>query len=204
MGWQNILEGILSSLIAMAISAGFVYLTAMLFGKNFVMSGKHNQKFHISKLNPFSVAIFVTSFFTILSTFSFYYQWANMPYLITITVFIWVGSIWIYHDQCPNCNKIFKKKHIDREILKEEKIPHEYYDEILYLYTDGTVKDRERGKKKKKWVEIVRTIRDHFKCTSCGHSWDGSLKRITINESDRPRSVVKRTRIGNPNEITFD
>ncbi len=203
MGLQNIFEGILSSLIAMLISSGFVYLIALIFGKNKIMSGNHNQKFHISKLNPFSIALFVTSFFTVLSLFSFYYQWTNMPYMITITILVWMGTTWIYHDQCPNCNKILKKKHIDREVLKEDKIPHEYYDEIVYLYTNGTVKDRDKGKERKKWVEIVRTIRDHFKCTSCGHNWDSSLKQITINESDRPKPIEKRTKIKDPNEVTL-
>jgi len=170
MGFQNIFEGVISSLIAMVISTGFVYLVFLIFGKNKIMSGTHNQRFHISKINPFGIALFVTAFFTILSAFSFYFQWTNMPYLVTITILIWIGAIWVYHDQCPNCNKVFKKKHIDREVIKEEEIPHVYYDEIVYLYTDDTVKDKVKGKQKKKWVEIVRTIRDHYKCTSCGHN----------------------------------
>jgi len=203
MGFQNIFEGVISSLIAMVISTGVIYLISLVGGKNIIMSGKHNQKFHVSKLNPFSIALFVTSFFTILSAVSFYRQWVNMPYLVTITFFIWMGAAWVYHDQCPNCNKIFKKKHIHREVLKEEKIPHEYYDEIIYLFTDGTEKDRENGKKKKRWVEIVRTIKDHYKCKSCGHDWDSSLKKITINESDRPKQIIKRTGIRNPNGASF-
>lgn len=198
MEWQNIGEGIISNLIAAIISGGFIFSISKIWGKNILMSGIHNRNFHISKLNPFAIALFITSFFTILSAFSFYYQWENMPYLITITILIWMATIWIYNDQCPNCNKIFKKKHIHREVIKEEKIPHEYYDEIIYLYSDGTEKDRENGKKKKRWTEIVRTVRDHYTCISCEHNWDSSLKRITINESDRPRPIIKITKKRNP------
>ena len=137
-------------------------------------------------------------FFAILSMAGFYLEWVKFPYLVAITIFLGFATAWIYNDQCPNCNKIFKKKHLHREVLKEEKIPHDYYDEIIYLYSDGVIKDREKGKKKKKWVEIVRTIRDHFKCKSCGYGWDSSLKRITINESDRPKQTIKQTRKRNP------
>ena len=69
MGLQNILEGVIGSLIATAISGGAVYLFSTIFDKNKVLSGTHNQKFHISKMNPFGIALFITSFFTILSVF---------------------------------------------------------------------------------------------------------------------------------------
>jgi hypothetical protein len=198
MNLQSVVEGIISSLIATIISGGAVCLFSIIFGKNKILSGMQNAKFHIFNINPFGLGLFATSFFTILSIFSFYLRWENTPYLITITIFIWMSTVWIYHDQCPNCNKIFKKKHIHSEVMKEEKIPHQYYDEILYLYTDGTIKDREQGKKKKTWVEIVRTIKDHYRCNDCDHNWDSSLKRVTINESDRPKPIIKKTRFENP------
>ena len=198
MNWQNILEGIIGNLIATCVS-GVVGAAIYKLGRGGKFLKNQSQKgLKLDNFTPFSLSLIITTFFTILSTFSFYYQWANMPYMIVITGLIWFGTFFIYDNQCPSCNKIFKKKHVDREKLGEEKIPHEYYDEIIYKYSDGSFKDRVWGKKKKRWVEIVRTIRDHFVCRSCGHKWNSSIKRITVNESDRPKPIIRMTRIKNP------
>ncbi len=198
MNFQNIFEGIIASLIATVISGSVVFLYSRIKGKSTIMKGNRSSHFDISKINAFAVGLFLTVFFAILSLAGFYWEWAKFPSLVAITIGLGFLTGLIYQNQCPHCKKIFTKKHVGRETIKEEKIPHEYYDTIVYLFTDGTVKDRVKDKKKKKWVEIVRVIKDYFTCTSCKHNWDSSLKQITMNESDRPKPIVKKTQYRNP------
>ncbi|VVB79959.1 Uncharacterised protein [uncultured archaeon] len=198
MNWQNIMEGTLASLLATGVTSLVGFLIYKTGKKSTLLKDPNKTGFEFSNFTPFSFGVIVTSFFVVLSGFSFYFQWENMPYLVTIAILVWMGTIWIYNDQCPKCKKIFKKEHVRREIISEERIPHTYYDKILYLYTDGNVKDTQSGKKKKTWTEIVRVVKDHFSCRGCGHNWNSSIKRITVNESDRPKPIRIKTNYKNP------
>lgn len=200
--WENILEGVIATLIGSMITGGVGTIIYQFGKKGKFLKNPKERKFELNNFTPFSLSLMIVAFFTVLSGFSFYYHWVNMPYLITITILLWLGAGWVHNNQCPSCNKIFKKKHVNRETLNEEKIPHEYYDEIIYKYRDGSFKERAWGKKKKRWVEIVRVVRDHFVCNECRHEWDSSIKRITVNESDRPKPTIKITKAKNPD--TFE
>jgi len=151
-----LLQGIISGVVSTFIATSLLFLIKEKWGNNLIMSGNHNQKLHISKLNPFGISVFITALFTALSGFSFYYQWVNMPYIITITIFFWFGSGLIYQYQCPKCNKIFIRITHQPDVLKEEKRPFRHRDCTITTYTDGSIKDRKYHGKEKVRMETWR------------------------------------------------
>lgn len=203
MGLQNIFEGTIGSLTATVISTLFVFLVGKIWGKKVIMSGTHNKKFNILKINPFAIALFITSFFTIISGFSFYYQWTNMPYLITITFLLWIGSKWVYETQCPKCKKIFVRETHPPDILKEEKVPVRHQKSTIIRYSDGSFKERKYHGKGKIVMERVRTQKNNYSCKSCLNQWKGNSYKEYLDKHSRPKPNVKKTKIQNPNEYEF-
>ena len=203
MDLQNILEGIISGLIATAISGFIVFLYSKSKGKNKLMVGKSHKKFDISKINAFAVFLFITSFFAVISAFGFYYEWEKFPYLIFITILLGFLTAFIYNNQCPKCKKIFVRNTHEPEIIKEEKRKHTHVPSTTYLYSDGTFKNRKVNNRKEKIMETVRTQRDNFSCRSCGHKWKSSAYERNLDAKNRPRSNIVRTRHKNPDDSIF-
>lgn len=202
MGLQNILEGIISSLIATAISGFIIFLYSKSKGKNKLMVGKSHKKFDISKINAFAVFLFITSFFAVISIFGFYYEWEKFPYLIFITILLGFLTALIYNNQCPNCKRILTKNLTNKETLKEEKRPRYYRTAKVYLYTDGTERNREYSEEKKR-METWRVEKEHYKCRKCHHTWTKISKR-NLDEDTRPK-IHKTIMTGhrNPNLDDF-
>ena len=158
MNWNNILEGIISGVSATLISSAIIYILKKIFEKK---TNKENsgevQRADLSGSvlnNPFLISLFLASFVIVLTFFSLVYQWQtfNYIYLIVADFGLVLVTNWIYNNQCPECNKIFKKKLINKETLKDEKRPYHYRDCTIYLYSDDSEKDRKyHGQEKQKW-----------------------------------------------------
>ena len=200
MDLQNILEGIISSLVATVISGFIVFLYSKSKGKGKLMIGKSHKKLDISKINAFAVFLFITSFFVVISAFGFYYEWEKFPYLIFITILLGFLTAFIYNNQCPKCKKILTKDLTKKDVLKEEERPYYYRTAKVYLYTDRTERNREYSEEKKR-METWRTEKEHYKCRKCHHIWAKIFER-NLDESTRPKihkTIMTRDR--NPNEV---
>jgi magnesium-transporting ATPase (P-type) len=208
MNWNTIFEGIISMVIATLISSGIIFFFKLIFkGKTRINSDK-TEKANISGSvlkNPFLIFLFITSFMVVLTFFSIIYQWQlfNYIYLLFADIGLIFITVWIYNNQCPKCNSIFKKKLINKEILKEEKRPYYYKDETIYYYNDGeTIKDRKFYGKEKTKMETWRTEKEFYECQACNYKWDKLFERnLDINNRPKPNKI--RTKFNPPNNFGY-
>lgn len=189
MGLQNILEGIVASIIG-----------ALLFNLIFQNISKNKEKgfnFKFPK-DPFLITLSITIFFGILSLFGFYYEWIKFGYLIVITFIFGFISSWIKQTQCPNCKKIFVRVKDNPEIINEDKRAYIHRPATTYLYSDGSFKNRKVEGNKEEMMETIRTQRDNFYCNSCSHKWQSQVYERNLDLKNRPKNNVVRTHYKNP------
>jgi hypothetical protein len=208
MDWANILEGTIGSLFAFLISTIVVY-----FFNKFISQRKYKEKPLESKTktnfesfykNPFLVSLFITSFLFIITFFSFVFLWSiDYSTYLTIASFIFgIITFLIYENHCPNCKKIFHKNLINKITLKDEKRPFYYRDLTIYLYSDGSEKERRYSEKEKTRMETWRTEKEFYECTSCSHKWDKIFER-NLDKDSRPKPNIVRTKIKPPDDYDF-
>lgn len=202
MNWINILEGVISSLIATFISTIIVLVFLKLFGREKEKDKSSETKNWIK--NPFLISLFITSFISVLTFFSLVYLWEtfNYIYLGSASLILIIITYFIYENQCPNCNRVFHKKLINKEVLREEKRPYRYRDLTIYLYSDGSEKDRKYSGKEKIIMETWRTEKEFYECTSCHHKWDKIFER-NLDIDNRPKPDIVRTRFKPPNSLDY-
>ncbi len=191
MGWQNLGEGILASIIATLIT-NFIF-------QNRKKKSKEKIKLKLPK-DPFLISLSFAVFFGILSLFGFYYGWEKFAYIIVIDFLFIAITIWIKNNQCPKCKKIFKKITHDPEILKEEKRPYRHKDSTVTLYSDGSVKNKKHHGKERIIMETIRTQRNRYSCSDCLYQWKGDVHERNLNKHERPKPNIRRTNIRNPDE----
>ena len=208
MDWTNILEGIISGVSATIISTIIVFIFTKLFGqrKNKDKSSEsiNQTNFKSTFKNPFLISLFITSFIVVLTFFSLVYSWTtyNYIYLTIAALILGIITYLIYENQCPNCNRIFHKKLINKETLKEEKRPYYYRDSTIYRYSDGSEKEHRYTGKEKTRMETWRTEKEFYECTSCGHKWDKIFER-NLDINSRPKPNIVRTRFKPPNNFDY-
>jgi len=208
MDWTNILEGTIGSLFAFFISAIIVFIFNKFVGqqkhRDSSMEKKNKINLVIFLKNPFLLSLFITSFLFIITFFSLVYSWSvDYSVYLSIAAFI-LGIITylIYENQCPNCKKIFHKKFVKEEIIKDEKRPHHYRDLTIYYYSDGSEKERKYTGPEKTRMETWRTKKEYYECTSCGHKWD----KVSVNNLDkdsRAKPNIIKTKIKPPDNYDF-
>lgn len=128
------------------------------------------------------------------------YQWQIFNYIYLILADFGLGFVtyWIYNNQCPKCNVVFKKKTINKETLKQEKRPYSYRDCTIYLYNDGSEKDKKFDGKEKTKMETWRTEKEFYECQACGYKWDKIFER-NLDKDNRPKPNIVRTKFNPPN-----
>jgi len=197
MDWENIVENIISGIIVFAVSSLITYIFYKFFGKR--KDTIANDKYKVSDQpyyrNPFLISLFITSLLLVLSVF-FIIFFSTLYYhlysLIGVFVFVML-TYWIYENQCQNCKKIFHKKLVDKEILKEEKRPYRYGEETIYYYSDRTEKERKFTEPFKTIMETIRTEKEYYQCTSCHHKWDKFIERnLDIENRPKPNKVITK------------
>ncbi len=204
MNLTNILEGIISGVSAALISTVIIFIFTKLFSqkiqKSELADDNNSANFKSFYKNPFLISLFVTSFMVVLTFFSWVYAWTTFNFIYLFIASFSLGFItnWIYNNQCPNCNRIFSKKLINKETLKEEKRPYHYRDETIYLYSDGSEKDRKYSGKEKTKMETWRTEKEFYECKICSHKWDKIFER-NLDIDNRPKPNIVRTKIKPPN-----
>lgn len=208
MDWNTILEGVISGVIATLISSIIIFIFKQVFKGNIKNEPNKVEKADLSGSilkNPFLISLFITSFIVVLTFFSMIYSWEVFNYIYLLVADFGLGFVtyWIYNNQCPKCNAIFKKKLINKETLKEEKIPYHYRDETIYYYNDGeTVKDRKFHGKEKTKMELWRTEKEFYECQACKHKWDKIFER-NLDKDNRPKPNKVRTRFNPPNNFGY-
>ena len=115
----NILEQTISGVASALISAFILFLVAKLGGKKIILKDPR-EKFKLTSLSLFSILLFLTSFFGILSLAGFYFDWIKFEYLIVITIVLGVLSSLAYQRQCPNCKSVFGNRRTNTETTKKE------------------------------------------------------------------------------------
>ncbi len=206
MDWNNILEGIISGVSATLISLVIIFIFKKIFGEKTKKDKSGEvQKANLSGSilsNPFLISLFLTSFVIVLTFFSMVYSWEVFNYIYLLIADFGLGFVtyWIYNNQCPKCNRIFKKKLINKETLKEEKRPYHYRDCTIYLYSDGSEKDKKYHGKEKTKMETWRTEKEFYECQSCKHKWDEIFEK---NLDNRPKPNIVRTRFDPPNNFNY-
>jgi len=208
MDWTNILEGTIGSLFAFFISTIIVFIFNKFIGKRKYkdesLESETKTNFGSFFKNPFLISLFITSFFVVLTFFSIVYSWTTYNYIyLTIAASIFgIITFFIYENQCPNCKRIFHKKLINKEILKDEKRPYYYRDLTIYLYSDGSEKERRYTGEEKIRMETWRTEKEFYECTSCHHKWDKISER-NLDIDSRPEPNIVRTKIKPPNDYEY-
>ena len=201
MDWNNILEGVISGVSATLISFIIILIFKKTLGNKSKKETDEVEKASLSFFkNPFLISLFLSSFLIVLTFFSMVYQWQvfNFAYLIVADCGLGFVTYWIYNDQCPKCNSLFKKKLINKETLKEEKRPYHYRDCTIYYYSDGSIKDEKFHGKEKTKMEIWRTENEFYECQACGYKWDKIFER-NLDKNNRPKPNKVRTNVNPPN-----
>jgi len=203
MDWNNILEGVISGVSATLISSIIIFIFKKTLGNKSKKDTDEVEKASLSVSvfkNPFLISLFLSSFLIVLTFFSMVYQWQvfNYVYLIVADCGLGFVTYWIYNNQCPKCNHIFKKKLINKETLKEEKRPYHYRDCTIYLYNDGSEKDEKFHGKEKTKMETWRTVKEFYECQACGYKWDKIFER-NLDKDNRPKPNIVRTKVNPPN-----
>ncbi len=198
MNWNNTLEGIVSSLSATFIS----FIITIFYKRIFSKKIKQNNSLNKEKISPFTISLFLTVFVVVLTFFSLIYNWTifNYVYLFIadfVLIFVTYG---IYNNQCPNCNRIFTKQLIDKQVTKEEKRPYSYRDCTMYLYADGSEKNRIYNGKERTKMETWRIEKEFYKCEKCNHEWSRLFER-NLDENNRPKPNIIRVKDYPPSPI---
>jgi hypothetical protein len=200
MNWTTVLEGIISGVSATLISTIIIFIFKKIFEKKTKKEHKKVQKADLEGSllrNPFLISLFITSFIIVLTFFSMVYQWQvfNFVYLLVVDVGLGFITYWIYNNQCPNCNAIFKKKLIDKKTLREEKRPYHYREETIYYYNDGeTIKERKFHGKEKTRMETWRTEKEFYECQACDYKWDKRFeKNLDKDSRPKPNEVITKS-----------
>jgi len=203
LNWTQILEQIISGVVVLTIAAIITFI-----GKKVLVKKKSseksvetnkNQEESILK-NPFLISLFITSTAAVLSFFALiYYSGITIVFvcLLFATAVLAIISYGIYDNQCPNCNRIFSKQIVNTKVEKKEKKPYRHRKETIYLYSDGTEKDRRFTGKEKTRMETLITEREFYKCEKCGHEWNRLLKR-NLDKENRPEPEYVTTRFKPP------
>lgn len=208
MDWNTILEGVISGVVATLISSAIIFIFKQIFKGNIKNKPDKVEKADLSGSvlkNPFLISLFITSFIIILTFFSMIYSWKVFNYVYLLVADFGLGFVtyWIYNNQCPRCNAIFKKKLINKETLKEEKRPYHYRDETIYYYNDGkTIKDKKFHGKEKTKMELWRTEKEFYECQACNHKWDKIFER-NLDKDNRPKPNKVRTKFNPPNNLGY-
>jgi hypothetical protein len=199
MDGTSIVEGVISGVIATLISGFIVFIIKILISRKAPDEEKKDAKISDFKTNPFLISLFATSFFVVLTFFSMVYAWTtfNSGYTILASFLLGLVTVWIYNNQCPRCNKIFNKKLVKKEKIHEEKRPYRYREETIYLYSDGSEKERKYRGKEKTRMETWRTEKEYYECTSCGYNWDKIFER-NLDKDNRPKPNIVRTKTKPP------
>jgi hypothetical protein len=195
----NIIEQVISGIIATLVSTFIIFIIGKFGGKKIILKNP-NEKFKLASLSLFSVLLFLTSFFGILSLAGFYFEWAKFEYLIIITIVFGVLGSFAYQRQCPNCKSVFGNRRTNTETIKKEQRPYNYRDLTIYYYSDGTEKNREHTGKEKTKIETIETRKDYFEC-SCGHKWWGAPYEVNLSLESRPKPNKIKTNYRNPEGI---
>ena len=205
MDWTNIIEGTISGISATLIATIIISIFTRIIGskkyRNDTIDNKTHRNFKSTYKNPFLISLFITSFVVVITFFSMVYSWKvfNYSYLLVADFVLVFITYWIYNNQCPNCNRIFKKKLVNKETLKEEKRPYHYRDLTIYYYSNGTEKDRKYSGKEKTKMETWRTEKEFYECESCGHKWNKIFERnLDIDNRPKPSKVTTRFKAPNP------
>ena len=208
MDWTNVIENTISGIIVFIISSIITFVFYKIFGKlkekDTPSENRYKAEIHPYFKNPFLISLFVTSllfvltiFFAIYSPTLFYHIYSGIGAFIFIMI-----TYLIYENQCPNCKKIFHKKLIDKETLKEEKRPYRYRDETIYYYSDGSVKERKFTGPLKTIMETIRIEKEYYECTSCHFKWDKIFER-NLDIKNRPKPNEVRTKIKPPEDFSY-
>lgn len=204
----NIQEGFISSISATLSASLITWIVTNIIvpkiRKDQKTGTKTTSNTKLNYLNPFSLSLFITSFLIIITFFSLVYSWTkfNFVYLTLASVSLVVITYLIYNNQCPNCYKIFQKKLTTKDVLHEEKRPYQYRDYTIYLYTDGSEKDRKYHGEEKIKMETWRTEKEFYECQACGFKWDKLFER-NLDVKNRPRPNIVRTRYNRPTGLEF-
>ncbi len=196
MDLTNILEQIISGIASFLISTFIIFLIGKFGGKKIILKDP-SEKFKLTSLSLFSILLFLTSFFGILSLAGFYFEWVKFDYLLIITIVLGVLSSLAYKRQCPNCKSVFGNRKTNTKVIRKEERTHRYRDLTIYYYLDGVEKNRKYGDKEKTRMETIETRRDYFEC-SCGHKWWGSPYELNLDINSRPKPNKVRTNIRDP------
>ena len=201
MNWTTISEGVISTVVGTLVSAFLIFLTKSLFYKKSEITQKNEQVPIFQDL--FLITLFLTSFFIVLTFFSLVYQWVtfNAAYLILASIGLGFTTVLTYRKQCPNCRRVIHaKKLMKKETLSEEKRPYIYRDETVYLYTDGTVKDRVFNGPQKTIMETWRMEKESYECESCHYKWEEAFEK-NLSANNRPKPTRRKTNYRNPNNF---
>ncbi|QQG40039.1 MAG: hypothetical protein HYS81_01355 [Candidatus Aenigmatarchaeota archaeon] len=202
MTWNSIIEATVSGVAAALISAIIIFVAKATLGRKLKERSIKTEVPDVSGSvlnNPFLISLSLTSFAVVLTFFSMVYSWQTFSYIyLTVADFVLgIVTYWIYNNQCPNCNRIFTKRLLNKEILKEERRPYTYRDYTIYLYADGSEKDRKYHGAEKTKMETWRTEREFYECYGCTHEWERLFER-NLDLSNRPRPNLIRTKYNQP------
>jgi len=201
MNWTNILEGIISGLVSILCSTAIVWFVTRLIPAKRKKSGADDVPKE-PYFSPFALSLFATSFFGILSGLSlvFYPESSYFAGFVSLAMFLGIITFLIYDNQCPNCYRIFKKKLTRKETINDEEREYRYRDCTVYLYTDGSEKDRVYSGEEKVRTETWRTWKEFYECQACGHRWDKIFER-NLDADNRPKPNIIRTKVDPPIKV---
>jgi len=208
MNWESIIENTISGLIVFLLTSILTFIFYKLFKKkkekDLPKDLGYKNNIYLYLKNPFLISLFVTiflfvltGFFLIFSNTLYYYMYSMLIGIIFLII-----TYWIYENQCPNCKKIFHKKLIKKDTLKDEKRPYRYRNETIYYYSDGSEKERKFTGPIKTIMETIRTEKEFYECTSCGYKWDKIFER-NLDIENRPKPNEVMTKIKPPENYGF-
>lgn len=187
---ENIIDQVIAGIILLLFSSILTFFVNKFFLKKVEGKSINGEKLTIK---PILISIFITILVAIIGILNFVFSLTSLNsfYFVMAAAFLFFIDIWIYENQCPNCNNIFSIELVNREILSEEKRPYHYRDLTIYRYSDGSVKDKiQKGPEKIK-LETWRIGKEYYKCNSCKHEWNLPFER-NLDSGNRPK----------PNDIT--
>lgn len=135
------------------------------------------------------ISVLLTIIFCLLTILSSLFLYLVLVCIILIIIFA--------STRCPNCKRVFAKKHVSRDFSRIEKRPWKYQIETRYLYSDGTYKNSTYSEWKiiNERIKIYRNVKE---CKYCDFKWP-EKEEVNLDKATRPQTVyTRRTNYRNP------
>lgn len=150
--------------------------------------------------NPLIISIATIFIFITSILFSIFRSHTSPLFSLIILILFFINIIFIIIfkiTQCPNCKRVFAKKHIKKDFIKTAKRPWAYRIETKYLYSDGSYKNSTYSKWKER-IESINIYKNTKQCKYCRYRWT-EIEEVNLDKNTRPQTIYrKRTNYKNP------